>query len=111
MAQLAASFIRVLIFSPRNSQLINAIIAGMPARMTPADTAVVMLTPYNMQIENRKLPTNDSRNSRVRTWGVIAASWAGLRNQGSIATAAMPKRIQPSRNTGRAATSGLESAT
>ena len=78
---------------------------------TPAETALVMLTPNSMQMENRKLPRNDSRNSSRRVRPESGGSSAGLRSQGSIATAAMPKRIQASRNTGRAATSGLDSAT
>jgi hypothetical protein len=37
--------------------------AGMAAKMTPADTALVMLTPNSMQIEKRKFPRNDSKNN------------------------------------------------
>ena len=102
---------RRLMRSRRNSQLISAMTAGMPARITPADTALVRLTPYSMQIENRKLPTKDSRNSRRRVCAVKGASSAGLRNQGSMAMAAMPNRIHASSSTGNAATSGLDKAT
>ena len=97
--------------SRRNSQLITATAAGIAAKMTPAATALVRLTPYNMQIENRKLPRKDSRNTSMRVWPVIGGSCAGLRSHGNIATAAIPKRIQPSRKTGNAATRGLDKAT
>ena len=40
--------------------------AGIAAMITPADTALVRLTPNSMQIENRKLPRKDSRNSSRR---------------------------------------------
>ena len=110
-AQPAAAHMRVLMRSRRNIQLINAITAGMLAITTPAETALVMLIPYSIKIENRKLPRNDSRNSRRLVCGVKGASSAGLRSQGNMATPAMPKRIQASRNTGSAATRGLESAT
>ena len=79
--------------------------------ITPAETALVRLTPYSMQIENRKLPRNDSRKTRRRVARVMGGSFAGLRSQGSMASAPMPKRSQASRNTGNAATSGLDSAT
>ena len=110
-AQAAAAHIRAPMRSRRKTQLMRAMTAGMLAITTPAETALVKLTPYNMQIENRKLPRSDSRNSSSRMRGAKGASLAGLRNQGSMATAAMPKRIQASRNTGRMATSGLDKAT
>ena len=78
---------------------------------TPADTALVRLTPYSMQIENRKLPRNDSRNSSSRVRPLSAGSPAGLRSHGSMASPPIPKRSQASRNTGIAPTSGLDSAT
>ena len=54
---------RAVMRSRKMTQLINATTAGIAAMMTPADTALVMLTPNNMQMENRKLPKNDCRNS------------------------------------------------
>ena len=51
------------------------------AMITPAETALVMLTPYNMESENRKLPRKDSRNSRRRVCGVMGGSSAGRRSQ------------------------------
>ena len=85
--------------------------AGIEAMMTPADTALVRLTPNSMQIENRKLPRKDSRNSSCRVCAVMSGSSAGLRNQCSMAAPPMPNRSHASRNTGMAATSGLDSAT
>ena len=85
--------------------------AGMAARMTPADTALVMLTPYNIQIENRKLPRKDSRKTSLFVALVIGGSPAGLISQRPMAIPAMPKRSHASKKTGRAATRGLDSAT
>jgi len=102
---------RAAMRSRRNSQLKTATTDGIEAITTPADTALVMLTPYNMQMENRKFPRKDSRNRRSRIRLSINGSSAGLRSHGSIARPPIPKRIQASRNTGMAATSGLESAT
>ena len=85
--------------------------AGIDAMITPADTALVRLTPNSMQIENRKLPRKDSRNTRPRVRGVIGGSSGGRRSQCGIASAAMPKRSQASSSTGNAATSGLDRAT
>ena len=79
--------------------------------ITPADTALVMLTPVIMQIENRKLPRNDSRKTSIRVLRVSGASFAGFRIQRNMATAPIPKRNQANKNTGKAATSGLVSAT
>ena len=79
--------------------------------MTPADTALVMLTPKSMQMEKRKLPRNDSRKTRRFVCADMGGSFAGLRSQWSIARPPMPKRIHASRKTGMAATSGLDSAT
>ena len=89
----------------------SATTAGIEAMITPADTALVMLTPNSMQIENRKLPRKDSRNTSLRVWAVMGASPNGLRSQCSMASPPMPKRSQASRNTGIAATKGLDSAT
>ena len=52
--------------SRRNAQLSSATTAGIEAMMTPADTALVRLTPNSMQMENRKLPRKDSRNTSRR---------------------------------------------
>ena len=79
--------------------------------ITPAETALVMLTPNSMQMENRKLPRNDSRNTSRLVCADIGASPAGLRSQCSMARPPMPKRSQASRNTGIAAASGLDRAT
>ncbi len=97
--------------SRKKAQLIRPITAGMLAKITPADTALVMLTPYNMQIDNRKLPKGDSMKTSHLTCGVNGGSCAGARSQGDMASAAMPKRSQASRNTGNTATSGLDKAT
>ena len=106
-----ASAMRTVMRSRRNSQLASATTAGIAAMMTPADTALVRLTPNIMQIENRKLPRNDSRNTSARVRPVIGGSSAGRLSQCGMAAAAMPKRSHASRNTGNAATSGFDSAT
>ena len=67
--------------------------------------------PASMQIENRKLPKNDSRNSSRWMRASSGASSAGRRSQGAIATAAIAKRSQASRNTGKITTSALEKPT
>ena len=79
--------------------------------MMPADTALVMLTPYSMQIENKKLPSSDSTNTSRRVWALIGASSAGRLSQPAMATAPMAKRSQASSSTGNAAASGLDRAT
>ncbi len=68
-------------------------------------------TPNSMQMLNRKLPKKLSQNSNRRSRGESGASPAGRFNQGSMATAAMPKRSQASKNTGSAATSTLDKPT
>jgi hypothetical protein len=110
-AQAIAVHVRPEIGSRRNARLRSATVAGMAAMITPAETALVRLTPHSMHSENRKLPRKDSRNSRRRVRGVRGASVAGLRSQCSIARPPMPKRSQASRNTGIAAASGFDSAT
>src|SRR4051812_101566 len=55
-AQTTAPHTRGATRSRRNAQLISATTAGIDAMITPADTALVMLTPNNMQIEKRKFP-------------------------------------------------------
>ena len=89
----------------------SAITAGILASTTPAEIALVMLTPYSIQIENRKLPRNDSINSSSLVRAVNGASLAGFRSHGNKAMAAMPKRIHANRNTGSIATKGLDKAT
>ena len=106
-----AAQMRTPMRSPRNAQLITATAAGIVAITTPAATALVMLTPNSMQMENRKLPKNDSRNSNRLVWDVKGASPRGFFSQCSIAAPPMPKRSQASKKTGRAATSGLDKAT
>src|SRR5450830_135502 len=53
--QATASHTRTPMRSRRKIQLNKATTAGITDMMTPADTALVMLTPVIMQIENRKL--------------------------------------------------------
>jgi hypothetical protein len=85
--------------------------AGMADMITPADTAVVMLTPNSMQMENKKLPKKDCQNSSQRVRAVQAGSSGGRRSQCGMANPPKPKRSHASRKTGKAATSGFESAT
>ena len=110
-AQLTAAQVLRPMRSPKNAQLIKATAAGIVAITTPAVTAPVMLTPNSMQIENKKLPKNDSRNSRRLVWPVIGASSTGFFSQCNMAAPPIPKRSQASKKTGRAATSGLDKAT
>ena len=79
--------------------------------ITPAATAEVSATPKSMQIENRKLPRKLSQNSRRRSWRSSGASVGPRRSQPSIATAAIAKRSQASKNTGNTATSNLDRPT
>jgi len=109
--QLTAAQMRGPMYSLKKTQLSTATTAGMAAMMTPADTALVMLTPNNMQMENRKLPRKDSRNSNCLVLRVMGASPSGFLSQPTMAMPPMPKRNQASKNTGSAATSGLLSAT
>ena len=95
----------------KTNQLSRAIAAGMAAMVTLAATAPVIDTPVIMQMVNKKLPKKDSKNSSVRALGVKGASAAGRRNQPAMATTPMPKRSQASSKTGKAAASGLDSAT
>ena len=68
-------------------------------------------TPNSMQIENRKLPRKLSQNSSQRSCRDSAGSAGPRRTQWTIATAAMPKRSQASRNTGKATTSSFDRPT
>ena len=102
---------RTVMRSRRKSQLATATAAGMDAMITPADTALVRLTPNSMKIENRKLPRNDSRKTRPRVRALMGASSGARRSQCGMANAAMPNRSHASSSTGKAATSGLERAT
>ena len=80
--------------------------------ITPAASAEVSATPNSMQIENRKLPrkrlAEQQHAGRARDSG---ASPGARRSQRGIATAAMPKRSQASRNTGNTTTSSLDRPT
>ena len=105
--QAIAAPVRRVMRSPSSSQPSSATEAGIAAKITPADTALVSPMPYSMQIENRKFPRNDSRNTSQRVCADRGPSEAGFFSQGSMAMAAMPKRSQASKNTGSAATSGL----
>ncbi|MCY1367302.1 hypothetical protein D9M69_542310 [compost metagenome] len=110
-AQAMARPMRTVMRSRRKSQLATATTAGIDAMITPADTALVRLTPNSMQIENRKLPRKDSRKTSPRVRVLMGGS-SGLRwSQWGMASAAMPKRSHASSSTGKAATSGLERAT
>ena len=75
--------------SRRNIQLPSATTAGIDAMITPADTALVRLTPNSMQIENRKLPRKDSRNTRPRV---------RARHRGLVGRAAQPVRHRQRRD-------------
>ena len=80
--------------------------------ITPAASAELWRTPNSMQIENRKLPKNDSRKSRRwRARVERAPRSAGRRSHGAIATAAIAKRSQASRKTGKTMTSAFEKPT
>ena len=68
-AQATAPQMRKPMRSRRNAQLMSATTAGIEAMITPADTALVMLTPNSMQMENRKLPRKDSRNTSLLVCG------------------------------------------
>ncbi len=109
--QATAAQTRGPISSFRKIQLIKATIAGMKDMITPADTALVMLTPVIMHSVKRKLPKNDSRKISTRLRADKGCSLAGLRSQRSMATPPMPKRSQPRRNTGSTTARGLVSAT
>src|SRR3546814_9021982 len=95
--QAIAAHTLALIASFRNTRLSTATVAGMDDMMTPADTALVMLTPTIMHKVNRKLPRKDSRKISHRVCTDRVGSEAGLRIQRNMAIAPMPKRIQPSR--------------
>src|SRR5690606_2680963 len=109
--QAIAAHTRGLIVSLRKIRLSTATVAGMADMITPADTALVMLTPNIMHSVNRKLPRNDSRKISHRVDTERTGSVAGLRIQRSMAMAPMPKRSQPSKKTGSTSASGLVSAT
>ena len=79
--------------------------------ITPAASAVLWRMPNSMQIENRKLPKNDSTKSRRRLRESSGASPAGRRSHGAIATAAIAKRMPASRKTGKTMTSAFEKPT
>ena len=109
-AQAIAAQTRRLMRSPRKSQLISATTAGMDAMMTPAEIALVMLTPYSMQIVNRKLPRKDSTKTSFLVAQVMDGSETGFASQCGIAKPPMAKRSQASNMTGRTATRGLARA-
>ena len=85
--------------------------AGMDAMMTPAEIALVMLTPYNMKTEKSTLPKSDSRKTSFFVSQLIGGSQGEARNQCVMASPPMANRIQASKNTGNASTRGLDSAT
>ncbi len=78
--------------------------------MTPAATALVRLTPNSMQMENRKLPRKDSRNSRRAVCRLMGISSAGFQpaQRGRTAYA----KTQPGEQEGgQGGDQGLDSAT
>jgi len=97
--------------SRRNSQLRSANIAGIAARITPAETAEVSRMPPSMHSVKRKLPRKLSRNSSRWVRRFSGGSSAGRRSQCAMAMPPMPKRSHASSTTGSTASSGLDSAT
>ena len=83
----------------------------MADRMTPADRVLVMLTPNSMHMENMKLPKKDSKNKKPQVRPSKGPSSGGFFSQAIMAMAAMPKRNQASKNTGKIVTKGLDRAT
>ena len=67
----------------------TATTAGIDAMITPADTALVRLTPNSMQIENMKLPRKDSRKTRPRV---------RARHRGFVGRPAQPVRHRQRRD-------------
>lgn len=110
-AQATALHVRMVTCSRKKNHPITATAAGMAAKVTPAEAALVRATPYSMHTVKRKLPRNDWRNSSRRVGQVSGGSSTGLGSQCSMATPPMPKRIQASRSTGKTVVRGLESAT
>ena len=110
-AQPMAARVRKPMRSLRNTRLSTATTAGMDDITTPAATAVVRLTPNSMQMENRKLPRNDSRNSRPLVRGDSAGSFGGFLSQRHMAMPPIPNRSQASKKTGKTTTRGLDKAT
>ena len=84
---------------------------GSIDKMMPAAMALVWLTPYSMQIEKRKLPRKDSRNSSPFIRRFKTGSCSGLRNQWGTAKAPITKRNQAKANTPNTLTKGLAKAT
>jgi hypothetical protein len=64
-----------------------------------------------MQIVNKKLPKNDSRNTSFCVPVVIGVSLEGTFNQWGIARPPMPNLSHASKKTGKALTKGFERAT
>ncbi len=110
-ARMIAPSVRGVSRSCRKIRDRMATAAGMPAMMTPALIALASRMPNSMQMENRKLPRKDSRNSRPRVRRSRGGAPGAARSQCAMATAAMPKRNQASRNTGKVATSTRENPT
>ncbi len=79
--------------------------------ITPAASAELIATPNSMQIENRKLPKNDSRNSSQRSCAFSVDSSGPRLTHGAITTAAMPKRSHASRKIGNTTTSTFDRLT
>ena len=97
--------------SRKNHQLIKPTTAGIAAMITPADTALVMLTPNSMQMENKKLPKNDSKKTSFLVCKLMGGSSAGFLSHRVIAKPPIPKRIQANKKTGKVIDKGLDSAT
>jgi hypothetical protein len=97
--------------SRETAQDSRATVAGSAAITTPAATAEVAATPKSMQIEKPKLPRKLSQNNSRRSRAANAGSPTARGSQCGIASAAMPKRSQASRKTGKTPTSNFDSPT
>ena len=111
IAQAMPAATRMPTRSLSSNQDSRATTAGSAAMITPAASAVLWRMPNSMQIENRKLPKNDSRKSRRVVAPVERRFGGGRRSHGAIATAAIAKRSHASRNTGKTMTSAFEKPT
>ena len=111
MAKTMANSKRTEMRAFKNAHDSKATAAGMAAKLKPAAKAEVMLTPYNMKIEKRKLPMKLSQNNQRRSTGLSGGSLRAGCNQGHIASAAIANRSQASKNTGKTATRALDKPT
>ena len=110
-AQTMAAATRGAMRSPSHHHDSSATMAGMAAITTPAATAEVKATPNSMHTEKPKLPSRLAQNISRLSGADKAASPGARRTQCAIASAAMAKRSQASRNTGNTATSKRDKPT